>query len=426
VSSDLRFVWRFFILALVIISTVIGVVFVGFHLRTERLTEGVLLRQGRSLFTQVILTRRWASDHGGVYVKLRPGVEPSQFLLNVPGLKVNIADEDGQHYTLRNPGLIVRELSQIGDEKGLYSFHVASLKPVNPAVSTPDAFEKKALLSFERGAKEFTAMEKTKDGPVYRYMAPLYYEQQCDICHAYQGYKIGDIRGGVSVTLPMTLVNQQLAANRKYSIISALVVLGVLFAFLSIISRRFLRALTKTQGELIEMAATDGLTGLLNRRAGIERMEEEISRHRRTDAPLSCLMLDIDYFKTVNDTYGHLAGDHVLVVLSDALKSSTRRHDIVCRYGGEEFMILVPEANLISAIAVAEKIRTKISEKVVIFDDNMIMLTVSIGVTEINHDADENIDSTIYRADSALYEAKKSGRNRIKAWEAADTFKPSA
>ena len=425
-KNDLRFVRGFLILALIIISIVVGIIFVGFHIRTEKITEGVLLRQGRSLFNQIILTRRWASDHGGVYVKIRPGVEPSDFLLKIPGLKVNIADADGDQYTLRNPGLIVRELSQVGDKSGLYYFHVASLKPINPKTSSPDEFEKKALHIFEKGAKEYTAIENTKAGQVFRYMAPLYYEQKCDSCHAYQGYKIGDIRGGISVGIPMALVNAQLATNQKYEIVSAVAVWTLLFTLLALLSARFVRVLRRKQEELITMAATDGLTGLLNRRAGIERMEEEISRHERSGAPLSCLMLDIDHFKTVNDTYGHLAGDHALTTVTEVLTLSTRRHDIVCRYGGEEFMILLPEASLVSAIAVAEKIKTKVSEKVVFFDGQAFTLTISTGVALMNNGSDDSIDAIIYRADSALYRAKNEGRDCIKAWEEADTFKPSA
>lgn len=425
-KNDLKFVRRFLILAFIIISVVVGVIFVGFHIRTEKITEGVLLRQGRSIFNQIILTRRWASDHGGVYVKVRPGVEPSDFLLQIPGLKVNIADEGGTQYTLRNPGLIVRELSQVGDKSGLYYFHVSSLKPINPKYSKPDDFEKEALLSFEKGVKEYSTIETTKNGQFFRYMAPLYYEQKCDSCHAFQGYKIGDIRGGISVGIPMALVNAQLATNLKYEIASAVAVWTLLFTLLALVSGRFLRVLRRKQDELITIAATDGLTGLLNRRAGIERMEEEISRHERSGAPLSCLMLDIDYFKAVNDTYGHLAGDHALSVMTEVLTLSTRRHDIVCRYGGEEFMILLPEASMVSAIAVAEKIRSKVSEKVIFFDDHAFTITISIGVALMSGDAGETIDDIIYRADSALYRAKNEGRDCIKVWETADTFKPSA
>lgn len=425
-KNDLKFVRGFLILALSIISIVVGVIFVGFHMRTEKITEGVLLRQGRSLFNQIILTRRWASDHGGVYVKVRPGVEPSDFLLKIPGLKVNISDTTGTQYTLRNPGLIVRELSEVGDESGLYYFHVASLKPINPKTSTPDEFEKKALLLFEKGAKEYTAIETTKAGPVYRYMAPLYYEQKCDSCHAYQGYKIGDIRGGISVGIPMALVNEQLATNRKYEIASAVAVWTLLFTMLALLSARFVRVLRRKQEELITMAATDGLTGLLNRRAGIERMEEEISRHERSGAPLACLMLDIDHFKAVNDTYGHVAGDQALAMVAEVLTLSTRRHDIVCRYGGEEFMILLPEASLVSAIAVAQKIKSKISEKVVFFNDHAFTMTISIGVALMNQDSEDSIDTIIYRADSALYRAKNEGRDCIRTWEEADTYKPTA
>jgi len=425
-SNDLRFVRRFQISAVVIIAFVIAGILVNFHIKTEKLTEDILLQQARALFDQMVLTRRWLSDHGGVYVQVKPPTEPSSFLLRIPGLKVNIKDEDGVAYTLRNPGIAVREISELGKKTSNYSFHVSSLKPINPK-NTPDAFEEKALKSFEKGEKEAMAIEQSEEGPVYRYMAPLYYEEQCNSCHASQGYKLGDIRGGISVSIPMALVNQQLRNSRIYTAISAFFVLGLLFGALYILSKRFMRLLNDAQNKLVLMAATDGLTGLLNRSSGINRLEEEISRHHRSGLPLSCLMLDIDHFKSINDTYGHLAGDAVLVSIASALKKCTRKYDTVCRYGGEEFMILLPEAGLWSAVAVADQMRETISKNTITFKGESIAVTASVGVSQMDTSKIETADSIIYRADNALYMAKAEGRNRVcMADEKSNLNKPSA
>lgn len=411
--NDLRFVKNFLLLAMVIIALVIAVTFFGFYIRTEKLMEGVVLQQARALFKEIILTRRWVTEHGGVFVLVRPGVDPNPYLSKLPGLKVNIRDEEGKLYTLRNPGLVVREISELAGESGLFYFHVASLKPVNKQTNSPDAFETKALQLFEKGKKEYITIEDTKQGPVFRYMAPLYYESSCSRCHAHQGYKSGDIRGGISVTIPMSSVNQQLKTNRLYMIASALIVLGLLFGVLYFLSMRFIRALSHAQSQLVLMAATDSLTRLSNRRTGIVRLEEEISRHHRLQSPLSCLLLDIDHFKEINDTYGHLAGDAVLISVADILRQCVREYDIVCRYGGEEFMILLPETGLAAAITVAERMREKISENTVIFNDESIKVTASVGVTQMKYQGQETADSIIYHADCALYEAKAGGRNRV-------------
>lgn len=420
-DHNLRFVKSFLLLAIAIVAFVVSIVFVSFYIRTEELTKDILLQQSRALFKQILLTRRWASGHGGVYVKVKPGVEANPFLSKMPKARVNIRDQkSGELYTLRNPGLIVRELSEVGGTADLYLFHVASLKPVNPKNSTPDAFEKKALKQFENGVKELTTIEHKNGESFYRYMAPLYYEKACDTCHLNQGLKPGDIRGGISVSIPMLLVNQKLRANRTYTIASAILILGLLLGSLYIISSKLLRALGIAQSKLIQMATTDSLTELPNRKHGIDRLEEEISRHHRSGLPLSCLMLDIDRFKDINDTIGHLAGDAVLVSLADTFNQCTRKHDIVSRYGGEEFLILLPETDITSALGVAEKIRVRVSEYPVEFNDHSISFTVSIGVTQMDQSRKEATDVIIHRADCALYKAKAEGRNCVKTLECSN------
>lgn len=410
--DSFSFVRKFILVAMVVITIFISLIFFAFNMRAEELTVSVIHQQAKSLFSQMILTRRWVTMHGGVYVKVRPGVDPNPYLTSLPGLKVNITDEDGQQYTLRNPGVVTREISELANRAGSYSLHISSLKPVNPKTNTPDDFERNALKQFEKGSLEAFTIEWRPEGSVYRYMAPLYYESTCNRCHSHQGYTNGDIRGGISVSIPMKEVYSKMLANRLYTVGAALLVLVLLFAALAYISLRFMRTLKESELKLVEMAVTDSLTGLLNRRAGMMRIEEELSRQKRSGKRISCLMLDIDYFKKINDTYGHQAGDMVLAEFAVTLRHSLRKHDIICRYGGEEFMVLLPETDLEDAIATAEKICDYTKTHPFTHQDTEVMVTTSVGVAQLQQD--ESVDSLIGRADEALYRAKNGGRNCVK------------
>ncbi|MBN2264705.1 MAG: diguanylate cyclase [Candidatus Aminicenantes bacterium] len=167
--------------------------------------------------------------------------------------------------------------------------------------------------------------------------------------------------------------------------------------------------------ELMEkQAVTDELTGLYNRRAFGTMGEREVGRARRYQRPLALILFDIDHFKDVNDSYGHLMGDHVLVVLTRLITKTTRATDIVCRYGGEEFIVLMPEAGLEEGLAMAERLRQEISRMTVVTTEGTLSLTVSLGVAALRREEDENLESLIARADRAMYQAKAAGRNAVR------------
>lgn len=150
-----------------------------------------------------------------------------------------------------------------------------------------------------------------------------------------------------------------------------------------------------------EMAAIDSLTGLFNRRATIERLEQQIAAHG-DDGSATILLLDLDHFKVVNDTRGHAAGDRVLVEVADAMTAAVRPSDTVCRWGGEEFLLLFPDTDQKAAVRTAERVLTSIAETGV---------TASIGVAEVR--SGDTVDGWVRRADIALYTAKNEGRNRV-------------
>ncbi len=167
------------------------------------------------------------------------------------------------------------------------------------------------------------------------------------------------------------------------------------------------------QEELRLQAITDPLTRLYNRRHVIEQSHIEIKKARRTATPLSMIMLDLDYFKEVNDSYGHHAGDKVLKTVADLLKRNCRETDIISRFGGEEFLLILPDTDLEGAINNADKIRRALEQNVYHSPQGDFHVTASMGVTQWG-DAETDITKVLRWVDAALYEAKKAGRNTVK------------
>lgn len=170
-------------------------------------------------------------------------------------------------------------------------------------------------------------------------------------------------------------------------------------------------------------ARLDPLTGLCNRRAFMERASDELLRARRYGSPLALAMIDIDYFKDVNDRWGHAIGDQVLMAFADTLKNSMRAVDVVARVGGEEFVLLMTETTIEEAMRVAERIRKDIETSSLQVAETRLHWTASFGVT-ILHGDDYSVSAALIRADKALYRAKASGRNRIEC-AVMDTAMPA-
>ncbi len=165
--------------------------------------------------------------------------------------------------------------------------------------------------------------------------------------------------------------------------------------------------------ELDRMASTDPLTGLYNRRFFFQRMEEELARANRTDNPLCLAFLDIDHFKQINDTHGHQAGDEILQQISQIMTHLLRRSDVLGRIGGEEFLILLPDTDGKGGVRISERLRQRVEDAKFIFGETEIPVTISIGVYFATDPLVLGVDELVLRADSALYEAKEAGRNRI-------------
>ena len=192
---------------------------------------------------------------------------------------------------------------------------------------------------------------------------------------------------------------------------------GEFLAHLAVIAAYCLEN-TINRGRLLRSGLTDVLTGWHNRRYLMTRLREELARARRDDATLSCLMLDVDHFKQVNDRFGHLVGDQVLREIAQRVEVQVRASDVTARYGGEEFALLLPQTPAAQAAVLAERIRAAVAAEHFHAAGQALAVTVSIGVADLRPaqvpgDFKALGESLIARADAALYAAKASGRNRV-------------
>lgn len=174
--------------------------------------------------------------------------------------------------------------------------------------------------------------------------------------------------------------------------------------------------LQDANGRLEHLASTDALTSIMNRRSFVDALEREYRRCMRHKEDLALVLFDLDYFKEINDTHGHPAGDAVLRAMAQAVLEQIRKEDYFARLGGEEFALLLPETDPPHANQFSERIRQTIENLRVAFQNTQIAVTASFGVTYL-HSKDEDEDSVFIRADRALYEAKKKGRNKVMVLE---------
>jgi len=407
-------IWQHFTIniSLVMVLFVMGI-FIGLMYRNNQLIYRVVLEQARAHFRSIVKTREWNADFGGVYVEKKGGVKSNPYLKNP-----DITSTDGRVFTLRNPAIMTREISENFKKSSTFSFHITSLKPVNPN-NIADAFEKESLLQFEKGKNEAYRDEAVGGKTYFRYIAPLYMEKNCFSCHAEMGYADGDVRGGISITVDITDVQNTLSINRLIIIILAVLTALILLSIFYLSVIKLMRNLDAANKKINQMAITDDLTSLYNRRYFFSKLDEEIQRGFRHRHPVSCIMIDVDYFKTINDSHGHLAGDAVLREISAIIKINCRVSDTPARFGGEEIIIILPETDMAGSLNVANKIRELVDKNVFITAEKIeIKTTISLGVSSMipdKIDGARNSAELVKNADIALYLAKNRGRNRVES-----------
>jgi len=162
------------------------------------------------------------------------------------------------------------------------------------------------------------------------------------------------------------------------------------------------------------LASTDPMTKLFNRRYFTDVSQSLLELAKRNESMLSVIMIDIDKFKNINDTYGHKVGDDVIIALALLLQEHARKSDLISRWGGEEFIALLPHTDIKGAFAIAQRIREDVQNQSIKLDDNQeLKFTISIGVSTIDNKLDKNMEASVKKADDALYRAKEGGRNQV-------------
>lgn len=223
------------------------------------------------------------------------------------------------------------------------------------------------------------------------------------------GWKMNEIVGVQLVKIPMLYPLEKSRQSFNHFMASLLAIFGLMFIGLNIgLSLFVIEPVTRTHARLEDLATKDFLTDLVNRRRFFERLESEMSQARIKKLPLSIIILDLDFFKRINDTFGHDSGDMVLKNTALRVRELLRNSDCAARFGGEEFIILLRETPIDMALAIAEAVRVKIAD---VPFDQVGAVSASFGVAEWNHEEDGK--ALINRADKALYIAKHTGRNRV-------------
>ena len=410
-------IWLYLIL-LSIIITAASAISLGYNLSaiTDHYQQ-LAQEMGRTFFKELVIVRRWNASLGGIYVPVTDRLQPNPYLDDP---RRDLTTTDGQHLTKVNPAFMTRLLSEMADHSAeSIQFHITSLNPLNPH-NAPDPWERQALQTFDQGATEHFSIVEEPGGRFMRYMGRLITEQACLTCHAQQGYQLGDVRGGIRVSLPLAPFEAAAANSRWQSylihggfwLITLILLWGGGLLLLGNVAQlenlnRYMRDLNK---QLEGAALTDSLTGIANRLYFDQQIEANMISAQRYGVAFSLIMLDLDHFKEVNDHHGHPIGDQVLREFGQIVKKQLRLNDQFARWGGEEFIIAAPHTQSDLALTLAERVRATVAQHPF---PTIGTVTASIGVTEYR--CGETAIALLERVDSALYRAKANGRNRVEA-----------
>ncbi|RJQ44402.1 MAG: DUF3365 domain-containing protein [Nitrospiraceae bacterium] len=245
---------KFIIGVAAVLSVAMGVSLYFISRNHEQLILKQVDQQAKTLFRQIILTREWVADHGGVFVEKVPWKGASPYLA-----EPEIVDVQGRRYTKESPAMVTKELSKYALEKGLYWFHITSLRLVNPE-NAPDPFESEALHEFEDRLKtEASMIERTGTARYYRYIAPLYIEDSCLQCHAHQGYKVGDVRGAISIAVPMDYAFSMIRSGRRDMVLASIATISILMIVLYVMMKELvLRPVKQLKASMQEFYGGEG------------------------------------------------------------------------------------------------------------------------------------------------------------------------
>ncbi len=314
------------------------------------------------------------------------------------------------------PTMLAQQLTSVNRAEGV-GFRLTSPGALVPA-HAPDAWEREQMQRAGNSTAPAWRHQVGPEGRELHWLQPLVARKSCLGCHASHGFKDGQVAGAVVVKMPLGRVEAQRRTDVAVVVLGAVLALALLIGLIHLVIGGMARELEDAEGRLRALAVTDVLTGLWNRRHMVERLEQEFLRARRVGSSLATLMIDVDHFKAVNDRYGHAVGDQVLREISRRLRDGARGYDLVGRLGGEEFVVVLPEAEIAGAAQVAERVRQAVAGLPLECGTLSLHVTVSLGVAALR-DSDDRVEAVLGRADAALYRAKAAGRNRVVVDEAA-------
>ncbi len=400
-------------IAVATILLLLWTAFLGFMFQRETALEeqrirDIALGQTRALFNQVADMRAWNASHGGVYVPITERT-PSNPLLESPDR--DLTTLSGRRLTLLNHAYMTRQLAEITRERRGIALHLTSLAPLR-AGNAPEPWERAALESFERGAPEQAAFSLDPEGrETFRYMAPLRVEESCLPCHAKQGYRIGQIRGGLSVVSSTAALAASRAAFRRTAALASVVLWLLGGGFIAAATVAY-RGKSLLVASLRELALVDELTGLHNRRGFHLLAEKQLQIARRTGLPEVLLFIDLDGMKRINDEHGHEAGDTALRRVAAVLHAAFRTSDIIARLGGDEFVVLCPDTGPESVPTLLEGLKQHVG------DANAgaavpWRLSFSVGTAVFDTQHPATLGELVNEADAAMY-ASKQGKQVVR------------
>ncbi len=403
---------RGFLISLCIITSIcFASIFMYLDKHTTRLMHQRVKEQAVAYLDLINHTKAWNLDNGGVFVEKSEKVRSNVYLKQL-GIDPDMQCRDGKTLTIRNHAIMISEISHISENNnGGVRFRITSPWPLDPGKSL-DSFERTGLETLNKKNTEYFKVIEHSGKNYFRYLSPLFAEASCLGCHRGLPIRPGDILGVVSISIPIDNLISETRKSRVIIFLSAIFSIGLLMTAIYFLTLRLAIALDKAQHQLQTQALTDELTGLSNRRQVMTRLEQEFHRAVRVREPICVISLDIDHFKKVNDTYGHLFGDLVLRKVAERMQACLRTYDTVGRVGGEEFLIVAPASPAEEAISLAERVIDSISSEPMQDGNTSITVTASAGVAVIGMN-DAEADDLLRRADRSLYEAKASGRNRV-------------
>lgn len=408
--SRLHYIKPYLISLSVVVILFVLAAFMFLYNRTNQIMLQRVREQAITYVDLINHAKSWNLDYGGMYVEKKGGVESNTYLKEL-GINPDIKAESGRTFTVRNHAIMISEISRRSETQDGVQFRITSLWPLDPK-NKPDDFEREGLNHLTGGDREYYRFFPELPLPVFRYLKPMYADSTCLECHPGHNYKYGDVIGAISVSIPVTIITEETQTTQLMVLFSSVISICLVLFIVYVLTWRLAIKLDEAQQRLNLLASTDPLTGLNNRRHVMERLEEELQRSHRLNEPLSIISIDIDHFKSINDTYGHPCGDLVLQQLAEILRNNVRSYDVVGRIGGEEFLIINPGTNIEDALALAERILATVRAEPVNDGECSVSITISAGIAVVTNE-DLNVGILLRRVDRALYKAKEQGRDCI-------------